>query len=259
MFISKLGDMVNFFRRIKNRFKSTLEYKVTWLYKNFIKIWLTIGMLIIVSILLSTNQISLFQIDFSEIGWEHFVNIFKVPLTFIGLGIPIYGIIVTMYRSIQNEKQLKLFSQNVKFNNYYKHMDEFIKKLSSTMESNRYWGGKRDEDLLRKIYVKWYGANFDTNFKISDEILHLVKEFYDELNEIYSQQKKLDLTKLKNIVKKLGFETRVTDIPFKKLERQPDGIEGSLQTMIKLCESIMEFSNQGVEKNEFIQGKILNS
>jgi hypothetical protein len=238
-------------------FKSNLEDRVNWLYLNFIKIWLTIGMLIIVSILFSTNQVLLFRFDWSEIGWGHFVDVFKVPLTFIGFGIPIYGIIVTMYRSIQNEKQLELFRQNVNFNNYYRHMDEFIKKTSSFLRKNKFWDGKDEEDLLRKIYVKWYGSDFKSKFIISNDILNLVKAYYDELNEIYYHEKELDLKKLKSMVQSLGFETKVPEICFQKLENRPEGIDGSLQIMIKICESIMEFSNQSIEKNEFVLKKVL--
>ena len=236
--------------------KSKLENKVVWLYKNFIKIWFTTGMLIIVSIILSTNQISFGcdSLDGSEIGWAHFINVFKVPLSFIGLGIPIYGIIVTMYRSLQNEKQLELFRQNVNFNNYYRHMDEFLKKMSSYFDKIGGWGDYTNEDKLRTLYVKWYGAEFKTDFMISRETLNLVEEFYDRLNTLCLRTKNVNIPDTMHIIEKLGFEKQVSISSITNLTTtQPIVIDDSIHNVIKVCETILKFSNQEVKINKFVK------
>ncbi len=230
--------------------KSKLEDRVNWLYKNFIKIWLTIGMLIIVSIILSTNQVSLFKFDWSEIGWEHFVNVFKVPLSFIGLGIPIYGIIVTMYRSIQNEKQLELFRQNVNFNNYYRHMDELVKTLSSYHNINQLYGRGAEEDFYRYLYTKWFGTDYNIDFKIPDLILSTVKQFYDEIENVVTKKVELNNEKIKNMILILGFEKKIDDGLITELGRCI--IQSYVTHSIRMCEKILEFGNQSVEKNDLI-------
>lgn len=72
---------------------------------------------IFILILFNTNEIELFYFDFSEKGFAHFVNIFKVPLSLVGLSIPLYGILLALYRMYQTE-EIMLFNQKVFESNY---------------------------------------------------------------------------------------------------------------------------------------------
>lgn len=230
--------------------KSRFENFIQWLYKYFVFVWVIIGISIFLIIFFNTKQISFLDNDWSEIGWEHFVNIFIVPLTFIGLGIPIYGIIVTMYRSIQNEKQLKLFSQNVNFNNYYRHMDELVKTLSSYSNINQLYGRGAEEDFYKYLYTKWFGTDYNIDFKIPDLILSTVKQFYDEIENVVIKKVELNKEKIKNMILLLGFEKKIDDGLITELGR--GRTQSYITHSIRMCEKILEFSNQSVEKNDFI-------
>jgi hypothetical protein len=229
---------------------------INWLYKKFIRYWSLLGLVIYLTIFNSTNQISfgLDGFDFSEIGWAHFINIFKVPLSFIGLGIPIYGIILTMHRSQQNEKQLELFRINVNFNNYFKHKDEFVKRMTPYFESLGGWRDYTDEDKLRTLYEKWYGSDFKTDFKISAPINHVVHELFDSLNTLYTGKHRVHIETIRHLIKILGFENKVRLVSLTNFAESPKHIARDIQNVIKVCDTIFKFSNEDGPLNPLTNG-----
>jgi len=72
-------------------------------------IWLSINIFLYVTILFTNDTIVLWHISLSYKGINHFVEVFKIPLYFFAAGIPIYGIILTIKRIDQSERQLNEF------------------------------------------------------------------------------------------------------------------------------------------------------
>ncbi len=101
-------------------------------------------------------------IDFSKNGWENFVDIFKAPLSFLGFGIPIYGIIVTLYRSAQfNENMYEVKSQ--KFNTNFFQLLRVHQDIVNALDLEP---SQTNKSLItgRDCFRTWY-KQFETDYK----------------------------------------------------------------------------------------------
>ncbi|WP_214508945.1 hypothetical protein [Pseudomonas brassicacearum] len=63
--------------------------------------------------------------NFSYIGFNTALTIFKVPLGILASIIPIIALLATNHRSEQTKEQIRLTIENANFSNYYKHTEEF--------------------------------------------------------------------------------------------------------------------------------------
>ncbi|WP_422399190.1 hypothetical protein, partial [Vibrio breoganii] len=58
-------------------------------------------------------------------GINHFINVFKVPLSLLGLSIPMSALIASLHKSAQTELQIKLSHRHSLFSNYNAHFTMF--------------------------------------------------------------------------------------------------------------------------------------
>lgn len=216
-----------------------LESIIYWVVRFFIPVWIGLSSLIFISIILTTPNIKIFNLNFAEKGWEHLINVFKVPISFLGIGIPIYGIILTLYRSIQSEKQILLFRENVQFNNYYRHKDEFIKAMSEHFKSEFEW----KKHSLSRIYILWLGNVYESNYKVKGHILNLLESYYEEIF-----RENVDIGKVKDIVSEVGFESKVhEDNIIRFLESKKDNY---ITDSIRFIEKTLEFTGQDIRRSD---------
>ncbi|MDN3632498.1 hypothetical protein [Vibrio lentus] len=65
--------------------------------------------------------------DWTYVGFNNFLEYFKVPLGFLALSIPTGAVFAANHRSEQTKKQIVLTNKQNLFTNYYKHLEEFEK------------------------------------------------------------------------------------------------------------------------------------
>ena len=109
-------------------------------------------------------------IGFKKENWDLFIDIFKVPLAFLGFGIALYTIIVTLYRSEQfNENLREIRNQkfDVLFFNLLKVHQEIVNSIDLIPGvSNRPLITGRD--CFRTFY-KDFDTNYNGNVKAKKE------------------------------------------------------------------------------------------
>jgi hypothetical protein len=231
---------------VRTKYKKYIDF----LERFFPLIWILCFIAIILSISFSTNKIQIFKLDASEIGWNHLIAIFNVPFSFLLIGIPIYGIILALKRIHQTEDQLKLLSNNIHLNNYYKHMDEFIKTiiyfrdsynppvtegddLFDSEEKFNDFKERLSTDFIRRLYIKWYGNEFKSNYKIKEDIHNDIRDLYKCIGQYRREMEIIEL------IKKLGFKSIFIDTGF---------IYKEIHWIFNVCERALEFSDQTINK-----------
>lgn len=67
------------------------------------------------------------KLDLSSTGFNSFISIFRFPLSILALIIPIVALLAANHRSEQTKEQIRVSNNQNLFQNYYKHLEEFIK------------------------------------------------------------------------------------------------------------------------------------
>lgn len=70
------------------------------------------------------------QPNFTYVGFNNALNVFKIPLGVVALIIPIVALLAANHRSEQTKEQMRLASENNNFSNFYKHTAEFESYLA---------------------------------------------------------------------------------------------------------------------------------
>lgn len=240
---------------MKTNYRKYVNYLERW----FPLIWFIISITILISIVFS---IQFLKPDTFKVGWNYLVTILKVPLSFLVIGIPIYGIILALKRIYQTEDQLKLFAQNIHLNNYYKHMEEFIKTiiyfrdsyeptisigddLFDNKEKYNDFKERLTSDFLRRLYIKWYGNDFKSNYKIKIDIHNSIKDLYQNIEQYYkSNQNSSYEMRIIDLIVKLGFKPIFIESGF---------LFDEVHWIFRVCERALEFSNQSVDESKEVR------
>ena len=69
------------------------------------------------------------KLQFDKNGYENFYAIYSFPIKMAVATFAIMATWLTLRRMIQTERQLEIISDNNRFNNYYKHIEEFLKYM----------------------------------------------------------------------------------------------------------------------------------
>ena len=157
-------------------------------YTIFSNILITISTSLLVLSILSTIVIAYtihLSFSFTKEGFELLLNIYKTPINFITASLATFVIWLTLERMKQSDKQLALYSENNRFNNYFKHREEFYKYLNNTKSvldcSNI------DESTIRKsaneLYSMFYNENYQ-NFtpELNENGKSIIKKMKNELS-----------------------------------------------------------------------------
>jgi len=164
-------------------------------YKIFSSLFLTfsIGLFILFICALFFTFInqpaSQFQLDGE--GFSNFLNIYSPSFQIGTVAIVFFTLWVTLERMNQTQKQLELTSENVSFNNYYKHKEEFrsyLKNMPIIKDINK--ESKIEVDvLLDPIYTYFFNKNYK-DFK--PELNHKSKK---EIHTFIATMKKSTISK----------------------------------------------------------------
>lgn len=141
--------------------KSFLSLKIVWVSVIFLFLFsLIIGLVILAN--------SEFVIDLSFIGFNLFISAFKFPLAIAALIIPIVALLAANHRSEQTKEQIRVTNAQNVFSNYYKHIDEFNKYLSSRVDK---------EVDLRFSHSNIYPFASEGDYSFSENLISLLSQF----------------------------------------------------------------------------------
>lgn len=116
----------------------------------------------------------------SSEGFEEFFKLFKGPLSFLGASVILLAAWLTLVRIEQTQTQIDLLGQNNRFNNYYKHIQEFTDQLQSEPFLTRFFSitGSRSQRIYLAIYREFYYRHpLDFKPRINDNSLEIINRF----------------------------------------------------------------------------------
>lgn len=142
-------------------------------------LWAVVGSCVFISvasfIVITLN--SSIELNLGYSGFNAFFEIFKFPLAFLALLIPLVAVMASNHRSVQTRQQISSSEEQTKFSNYFRHISEFESYISSHVNNNVKFSS------LRQLYESIFPFSFIGNFQ-ADEIF--VVNFDDLLDPLVS-------------------------------------------------------------------------
>jgi len=124
--------------------------------------------------------------DFTSQGWSDFLDYYSPQIKIAGVGIALFALWMTAARMKQTEDQIRSIVENNRFNNFFKHRDEFVKYFSSQqfMINLAKYSNQNLNDLLLSYHGMFFTRSYE-NFesKLNKVILEHIKNFCNTLNE----------------------------------------------------------------------------
>ncbi|WP_415775376.1 hypothetical protein ACMYQ1_19020 [Shewanella oncorhynchi] len=111
------------------------------------------------------------HIDLSYVGFNNFVEIFKVPIAMLALNIPVIAVLGAFHKSEQTRLQIKLSDGQNLFANYFKHIEEFVKHIEKFEHKD-----ERSKCDARRLHYKLYPNAVSGDYDISDEMAIKINE-----------------------------------------------------------------------------------
>lgn len=127
------------------------EKKLTELYWFRVALFGPLLISSVIAILIISN--SNLKLDLSYMGFNRFVDMFKVPLSILALAFPLIALVSTNHRSSQASETLKRNSFQQTFSNYFTHREEFLKVLS-ILENQLKISFNDKDSLYKKLFPK---------------------------------------------------------------------------------------------------------
>ncbi len=150
-------------------------------HKSFLSltiVWVAVGVLFtlsfVSSIIIIYNSNLIFDLSYN--GFNLFISIFRFPLAISALIIPIIALLAANHRSEQTKEQIRVTNTQNVFSNYYKHIEEFTKYISTRIN---------DVDFRfahNNIYPNAFDGDYSINPKLIETMLELDNMPYDLLN-----------------------------------------------------------------------------
>lgn len=111
-----------------------------------------LSILLLLSLLGNIVHLGFLPIDLTNQGFITFFNLYSSSIKIAGALLAVVTLIITLERMKQTKDQIKLIGDNNKFNNYYKHREEFVKYFSDN-DYIMYIKGEDELDKKRFINV----------------------------------------------------------------------------------------------------------
>jgi hypothetical protein len=132
---------------------------------------------LITTVLIISN--SDLQWKFDYVGFNSFVEIFRVPLSVMAIAITIIAILATMHRSAQTREQIIITNTQNVFSNYYKHIEEFEKYLNSAIKSKNLIF-----ENLRLAHKCLFPNSFQGNYNVDKGYLGIIEKEYAQIKNL---------------------------------------------------------------------------
>jgi hypothetical protein len=138
---------------------------------------------------------------FDHIGFNNFVDFFKVPLGTLALLIPIMALLATNHRSVQTKEQIRISNLQNNFINHFKRVEEFEKycKREGSHASNRVTNA-------RSLYSVIYPESMNGDYSISEAYNTALSEFLQNVVEHSALFKSGDMEKYIEAINKINLE-----------------------------------------------------
>jgi hypothetical protein len=116
-------------------------------------------------ILLNSNL----EWDLSYVGFNKFIEIYKVPIALLALNIPFIAILGAFHKSEQTRVQIKASEGQNIFANYYKHLEEFTKHVDNYSSDENF---KCD---VRRLHKLFYPDSSRGDYELSDYCIKKIR------------------------------------------------------------------------------------
>jgi hypothetical protein len=142
---------------------------------------LTILISILVSgvftLLIIFNSDIVWKLDY--VGFNSFVEIFKVPLSILAIAITVIAILATMHRSAQTKEQILSANKQNAFSNYYKHIEEFEKYMNTAIKSKTLIF-----ENLRLAHKCLFPNAFQGNYNVDNSYLEFIEKEFEQIKNL---------------------------------------------------------------------------
>jgi len=132
------------------------------------------------TLLIISNSNLIWNLDY--IGFNSFVEIFKVPLSILALAITSIAIIATIHRSSQIKEQILSANKQNTFSNYFKHIEEFEKYMKVVIPTKNY-----NLENLRFTHKYLFPYAFDGNYSINQEFLSIINNRFSKIKDLLNK------------------------------------------------------------------------
>ena len=235
-----------------------LKYLIKFLWAYVV----AISLFIFIIIFYSSSDVGFWKWDGSHQGFKYFYNVYKFPISFVGISIPIYGIILAIYRTFsldysiaQSDKRLQIYRHNIYMSNFFKHLEEFIKMVTAFKKK---WSleilnpeiverinERFDDAECYRIYYCLYAKKFNSDHKILGDELNSPHEkiediFQHSLKYFDEAQDKNSKEKISKLFEEICFDNLISDLAM-------DKFDDLLYYNLDLLLHILNFSNEDLK------------
>ena len=147
-------------------------------------------------------KVGFLAFDLSDKGFKNFFDLYSSSIKIAGALIIVITLIMTLERMKQTKEQVDIISDNNKFNNFYKHQEQFVKYfLNNNLVLYLTVGDHYErEKLINKLYEIFYYSSY-TNFtpSINLEAKAKVNLFISKITQYKLNEKQTELMKIEGI------------------------------------------------------------
>ncbi|EKS8512293.1 hypothetical protein QC520_003888 [Salmonella enterica subsp. enterica serovar Uganda] len=232
-----------------------------------------------------------YNLDFTAAGFNHFLEISKLPLLLLASAVPLAAIVNNIHRTIQVEKQIIETSRKNFSDSYYTHLKFITESFERYISIELEYGDMKSKtkvshplSLYHALFINSNsenGASYDINkslcefisntwqkinFHLDSYQLHF-KNIIEEGNEDLKQQLALDIHEIENNIISIFKKLFITGYHYDKMaiyRWQDGGIQTSFMhhhDMVKkiaLCNTICSFIFEVINSNDELVRKHIN-
>ena len=220
------------------------------------KVISVVFILLIVGVTLDIFCNSTLYINRSYIGYNGIFDVFKLPLQLIAVLAACIALLAAFHRSEQTKEQISLaYSQN-NFVNYYKHLEEFEKYISTVLPD--------EKDNYRKIHTKFFPevreGKYETETEHYSLLMQLLIDCTNELTKAAGEFSHGDLKnesmmlhalngKMDKLLQSYNVKTvqSLTDLTSDNLRF----FAGNLGSIFYNFDTIINFHAKGIEDSQY--------
>lgn len=220
-----------------------------------LKVLFVVAIILFVLSILSATIITIDinpKLSLSYNGMNTFYHLFDIPIKLFAAAIVMLTLYLTIYRSIKYDEQVELNRHHLRMNNYYRHLDEFIKMMSQYQTANELFGTRRiekEENFFRNLYVLWFGSEYETYNKIGNDFVEKANAYINYLASICYEDVKPEVSEVVGYFEYLGFEEKLKD---SVISIQSKVFCPEIDDSLKIIFQIFKFSND-IDKIENLE------
>jgi hypothetical protein len=111
-------------------------------------------------------------------------EVFKVPISILGVTITIVAIMTVLHRSSQISVQIKLSTEQNDFANYYKHLEEFERFINENKLLSKAYNIHSIKSLHRKVWPNFKNGDYSISVQHLNYVKFLFGKMITELYEV---------------------------------------------------------------------------